>query len=372
MKLLFVGDFSVQCRSKKVFEDHQKAYQALKEVKDVCDCHDFSIVNFESPITNSDFKILKDGPSLKNPSNSVDVLKAIGFNVMMLANNHIKDYGNKGIHDTINICLQKNIKYVGAGINIDEARKPLVLEHGGTKVGLINVCESEYSIASLEEPGTNPIDEVNLFYDINELKNKVGHIIVCIHGGREHYQLPTPRMKKLYRYIIDLGADMVVNHHQHCYSGYEIYKGKPIFYGLGNFYFDNIGKKRSIWNEGLMLSVDLEANLRWQLIPIEQCASEPNVKILSYESVRNELQKLNSIIEDDKLLGLSFISEAAKALPLSPMQPYTNHYIRALYHRRFLPNLISRRKLIEILNLVRCETHRDMLITHLETVLNNE
>ena len=54
-------------------------------------------------------------------------------------------------------------------------------------------------------------------------------MFLILHGGIEHYQLPSPRMKKWYRHIIDLGASAIVNHHQHCFSGYELYNGKPIF-----------------------------------------------------------------------------------------------------------------------------------------------
>ena len=98
-------------------------------------------------------------------------------------------------------------------------------------------------------------------------------MLVIVHVGPEHYQLLIPRMKEMYRFFIDVGADVVVNHHQHCFSGYEIYKEKPIFYGLGNFCFDWIGKRNGMWNEGLLLSLTLDLNHKRQfvLIPYRQC-----------------------------------------------------------------------------------------------------
>ena len=176
-------------------------------------------------------------------------------------------------------------------------------------------------------------------------------------------------MKELYHYIADLGADLIVNHHQHCYSGYEVYKNVPIFYGLGNFYFDNPSKRDCIWNQGLMLSVSLGDSIYWELIPIEQCNQDAAVKILPYKDIKQKVEELNTIISNDESLKQTYNSMIEKQHPLSPMQPYSNHYVRALYHRGFLPNLISKQKQAEILNAVRCETHRDLLITYLEGIL---
>lgn len=369
MKILFAGDFSVQDRAKLIFEDRQKAINALSEVSAICRNHDLCIVNFESPVTESCNPILKDGPKLKNPKYSISVLKETGFDLFTLANNHLKDYGIKGVTDTIDACLGSGIKVIGAGKNIAEARKSYIWEKDGKRIAFLNVCENESSIASENEPGSAPVKEINLYYDINIAKENADYVVVIVHGGREHYQFPTPRMKELYHYIADLGADLIVNHHQHCYSGYEVYKNVPIFYGLGNFYFDNPSKRDCIWNQGLMLSVSLGDSIYWELIPIEQCNHDAAVKILPYKDIKQKVEELNTIISNDESLKQTYNSMIEKQHPLSPMQPYSNHYVRALYHRGFLPNLISKQKQAEILNAVRCETHRDLLITYLEGIL---
>lgn len=369
MKILFAGDFSVQDRAKYVFQDKQNAMNALSEISSICTKHDLCIVNFESPVTEYCNSILKDGPKLKNPKVSISVLKETGFNLFTLANNHLKDYGTKGVMDTIEACLEVGVKTIGAGANIVEARKSYIWECEGKRIAFFNVCENESSIASDNEPGAAPIKEINLFYDINDAKKNADNVVVIIHGGREHYQLPTPRMKELYHYIADLGADLIVNHHQHCFSGYEVYKGVPIFYGLGNFYFDNPSKRNCIWNQGLMLSVSLGNSVTWELIPIEQCDTDAVIKILPYEDIKQKEEELNAIISNDESLKQAYRAMIEKAHPLSPMQPYTTHYVRALYHRGFLPNLISMQKQTEILNAVRCETHRDVLITYLENLM---
>lgn len=371
MKILFAGDFSVQDRAVYLFRDTNNAIEAFKSVKKVCDSHDLSIVNFESPVTESKNKILKDGPCIQNPKKSVEVLKSVGFNLFTLANNHLRDYGTQGVTDTIEECQAQNVAYVGAGACLNEARQPYIYEKDGKKVGILNVCENESSIASNCEPGANPISEINLYYDVNAIISLVDYVIVIVHGGREHYKLPTPRMKKLYRYIIDLGADLVVNHHQHCYSGYETYRGKHIFYGLGNFYFDRYGKRNAEWNKGLFLSVDFNDMLSFELLPITQCNDKPEVLVEDYKLVAKEIIEINSIIQDDKLLEESYFQLVDRTKPLSPMQPYTTHYIRALYNRGFLPDVISKVKKVMILNAIRCETHKELLIAYLERYLKD-
>lgn len=371
MKILFAGDFSVQERAVTLFENIQDAEKAFEQIKDVCSEHELSVVNFESPVTDKGTTILKDGPCILNPRNSVDVLKNVGFNIFTLANNHLRDFGAKGVLDTMDACKKNEINYVGAGKTLSEARNPHIIESSDKKIGIISVCENESSIAKDNQPGANPISEIYLFYDIKELRKKVDYIVVITHGGREHYQLPTPRMKKLYHYIIDLGADIVVNHHQHCYSGYETYKGKLIFYGLGNFYFDRAGKHHSIWNKGFLLSVDLGEKLSYKLIPIIQCDDAPNVLVQSYDTVSEEIRKLNEIIQDDDKLETAYKQMLCKTKPLSSMQPYTGHYVRALYNRGFLPDAISKSKKVAILNIIRCETHRELIIKYLEQELGD-
>lgn len=145
----------------------------------------------------------------------------------------------------------------------------------------MNVCEYEFSIAGKSSPGANPIDLIDLCSRIKKIRKDVNYIILIVHGGHEHYQLPSPRMKKLYHFFIDEGVDIVVNHHQHCYSGYELYNNKYIFYGLGNFCFDNKKKRDSIWNEGLLLELNLDkTNTSFNLYPYEQCNKEAGVRLL--------------------------------------------------------------------------------------------
>lgn len=162
---------------------------------------------------------------------AVDAVKYAGFDVCTLANNHILDYGTTCCLDTKRLLEEDGIKTVGIGENLSRAADILYLKKENETLAIINCCEHEFSIATEETAGANPLNPIQQYYKIQEARQSADYVLVIVHGGHEYYQLPSPRMKETYRFFIDAGADAVINHHQHCYSGYEEYKGKPIFMG---------------------------------------------------------------------------------------------------------------------------------------------
>ena len=119
------------------------------------------------------------------------------------------------------------------------------------------------------------------------------------------------------RFFIDAGADAIINHHQHCYSGYEIYHGKPIFYGLGNLLFDHKSERHGPWNEGFMVSLRLDKQTlpQFELYPYTQCNERPSV-IPMNEAERKifaeRIDKLNQIISNEDQLNTTFETWAQK------------------------------------------------------------
>lgn len=354
--------------------DRINLQHAFSDVQALISGCDYAIVNLESPVTDCGTPIVKDGPSLKNPISVFDVIKYCDFNVATLANNHLKDYGGQGVIDTIRSCKDHDFLHIGAGLCLADARCPLIFSKmDGVKVGLLNICEHESSIVTDSEAGANPLDFSYLYNDINNLKQQVDKVIVIIHGGCEHYQLPTPRMKRDYHLIVDFGADIIVNHHQHCYSGYEIYKGKPIFYGLGNFFFDNPRKRHDKWNEGLLLKLEItKDDIHFELLPYNQCDDYPVIRMREYDEVKNKIEGLNTIIADEKLLNEHFSQWVSSKKPLYPFLPYGNHYLRAMYNRGYLPDCISKQNKALIENVISCETHREILLHYLKCHLHKD
>lgn len=362
MKLLIAGDYSPLERIQNKMS--QGDYSYFDDVKDIIKAHDFSIVNLECPICDKyDRPIDKNGPNLSTSANVIPSLQYAGFNIVTTANNHILDYGETALKQTLNSLDSAKISHVGSGYNLAEASKPLILNCNQARTAIINCCENEFSIATNTKGGANPIDIIDIARQIKTLKETVNYIIIITHGGHEICQLPPISMKKRNRFFIEMGADAVINHHQHVFSGYEIYDGKPIFYGIGNFCFDREGIHNQLWNIGFMISLDLSTDVKVEIIPYDQCSDEPKIKKLSSESMNIELQKINEIIKDDEILTqeLNKYYERQYNQIKTAIQPFSNRLISGLIYKGFLPSLISKKTLLRLQNWVLCESHRAKL-----------
>lgn len=369
MKVLVAGDYCDANRVSDKIKEGQYGF-LFDDVKPIIEEADYSFVNFEFPIViNEGEPIPKCGPNLKGQEKSIDAIRYAGFNACTLANNHILDQGEKSCIDTKRLLEDVGINTVGAGKNLGEASEILYLKKDEEVLAVINCCEHEFSISTETSAGANPLNPIQQFYKIQEAKKNTDYVLVIVHGGHEHYQLPSPRMKETYRFFIDAGADAVVNHHQHCYSGYEVYKEKPIFYGLGNFLFDDINLRKSIWNEGYMVNIRFNKTTfpTFNLLPYTQCNDEPKIVFMKGESEKqffNTISSLNSTIADDYKLKVAheeMKKKYAKGYQCL-LQPYSFRMDKGLYKRGYLPSLISQKKKYQILNYLQCEAHLERLI----------
>ena len=369
MEIVVFGDFCSQQRVGALIEERKYAdvFGSVQEILAGCD---YSIVNLEAPVVERTAKAIKKiGPNLRCTIGAIEALKYAGFNCVTLANNHFYDYGNTGVEDTLVTCASNAIDVVGGGRNIDEATKILYKRMKGIKVAIINVCEHEWSIASPCKGGSAPLDVVKNYYQIREAKKKADYVLMIVHGGTEHYNLPTPRMKKMYRFFIDAGADVVVNHHQHCYCGYEEYNGKYIFYGLGNFCFDLNQQNQNLWHQGFGVKLSFSERISFELLPYIQCAKNATVDFdVDKGLFEREICKLNEIIQDDNLLEVSFerlLTEKERNY-LVLLEPYANRWLKALRFRKLLPSLWSQLWGRYLLAVFRCESHQDLTLKILE------
>lgn len=366
MKILIAGDFCPKDRVTTILGSSQQK-EILKDVAPIVKRCDLSIVNLECPLFDIEAKpILKQGPNLKGNPIACELLQDCGFKLVTLANNHILDYGEEGIKQTIVTLDKIKLNYVGVGTNLQKASQIHCYEKNNQKIAIINCCEHEFSIASDDTAGANPLNPINQWYAINEAKKKADYILVIVHGGHEHYSLPSPRMQATYRFFIDAGADAIINHHQHCYSGYKIYKERPIFYGLGNFCFDWDGKRDSGWNYGYMVELHIDRKIDFTIYPYEQCNHTPYVKLLQAEKrkrIIDDIQQLNTIIASPTLLKKEHETWMTKDERdwLISLTPFTNRYIQALMRRKYIPVSISKQKVIALLNKIACESHNDKL-----------
>jgi poly-gamma-glutamate synthesis protein (capsule biosynthesis protein) len=335
-----------------------------------------AIVNFECPIVEGkDTPIFKNGPLLKCAPQSVEMIKDAGFRLVTLANNHFRDQGDNGVKTTISTLKNYGIDYVGGGLDIKEASQTYYYEYNGKKTAVINCCEHEFSIADEDTPGSNPLNPIKLWYAIQDAKNKADYVLLIVHGGHEMYQLPSPRMQETYRFFIDAGADAVVNHHQHCYSGYEVYKEKPIIYGLGNFCMDDARYRNNIWNEGYMVIISFGESIKFELIPYIQGNASECLELMKgdrIDSFNQTLKQINSTILNPKLFKTTYdqwVMQASRHY-LMDMMPYTMKVFKWMAFRGFLPRTPARKRLLSLYNKIICESHRDRLLVYIKRYLD--
>lgn len=370
MKIIIAGDFATTYRGINAIE---RGNAFSEEIVALLNNSDFSIVNLESPVAEGECKpIEKIGPNLRTNRIAIEYLKKSGVDVVTLANNHFFDYGEEGVRQTVESLINNDIQYVGGGRTEEEKRKVLYLEDDENRVAVLNYCEAEFSVRN--GGGSNHIDPICVYHDIQEAKLKASFVIVITHGGHEGYNLPSPRMQELCRFFIDAGANIVVNHHQHCYSGCENYHSGKIFYGLGNFFFDEPSDADKLWTEGFMLQLILDKSgaFTTKSLPYVQCTKDKAVVRLMNEDkcleFNDSIDSLNSIIVDNNLLEKMF-AEYAKSKKDNYriiFSPYSNRYIKALCKRGFIPSFFTNRRKMCALNDIRCEAHRDLLIESLK------
>ena len=365
INILIAGDVVPSDRTVSLFKEKRTEY-LFGEVIPVLKEADYAVVNFEAPIViDKGNPIKKSGPNLAASPQSMEVIKEAGFNMITLANNHFRDQGQVGVEDTLNLAERLELDYVGGGENLTEANKTKYVSIKDKKFAFLNFCEQEYSIATDIYGGSNPYDIINITKAIQEAKATADYVILILHGGIEHYQLPSPRMKKEYRFFVDAGADAIINHHQHCFSGYEIYKGKPICYGLGNICFDMLKKRNNgLWDKGFMARLTFDGGqIMLSRIPYSQCNEEPRVRLLEERAYDERLSELNVIISNDISLAIyyqNFVAKEHKKM-LSLINVFGNRVFDKLYKMGYLGRFYKKNRLYVAKDLLFCESHYDIL-----------
>jgi len=288
MKILIAGDLVI----KQSYDALDKIDQSIIDLFTHSDCN---IVNLEAPVTDSDTKILKTGLYLKSDKKcTLEVLKKLNIHIVALANNHIKDYDEEGVLDTINFCKENDIKAMGAGKNLIEASRTTILDTPEGTIAIVNIAENEWSSADESTAGANGMDLIKDTKKIQQAKKENDFVFVIVHGGHEYYNLPSPRMQEQYRFYAEQGADIVVGHHTHCISGYEIHNGTPIYYSLGNFLFTKSSPQED-WYTGLVLEVNIRnSKLSTNLHPVKQTKEEFRLLLLQNIEKANILHRIEN------------------------------------------------------------------------------
>ena len=269
MTILFSGDV--------LLSDHVlNAYSRAGGISGVLDqgylsaiqSADYFAVNEEFPFSSRGTQASDKQYTFRLAPEKVSLFKEIGIDAVTLANNHALDYGTDALLDTCEILDQADILHTGAGKDLDTAKQPVLFEKNGQRVALIGatrvIPKADWA-ATKGHPGMLSSYEVSvepLLAQIAECHASGDKVVVLIHWGIERDEMPQEYQRALARRYIDAGADLVIGSHPHVLQGIEYYKGKPIFYSLGNFVFGS-----SIPKTMLVQAAFTGDSLSLQLIP---------------------------------------------------------------------------------------------------------
>ena len=338
-----------------------------KELKNILETAAYRIFNLEVPLTDVEKPIIKEGPNLIASRKTVVGYKAIGVDLLTLANNHILDQDVQGLISTETVLDEYGISHLGTGKNLSEAYKPFIFSFLEKKVGIYSCVEHEFSVATEEKPGANPFDPLCSFDHIAELKEQVDYLIVLYHGGKEHYRYPSPMLQKICRKFVDKGADLVICQHSHCIGCEEKYNAKTIVYGQGNFIFDDCND--DCWQTSILVKIDAKMNVSY--IPLVKTgksvrmADEHNAKeiMTSFYARSEEIRNPDFINEKYKEFAETFSDFYLRALlgRRSMCFRIINKLSKGTYMKRYLRRTYGLTSKVKIANYIDCEAHRELM-----------
>jgi len=286
------------------------------------------------------------------------------------------DLDTQGLEDTLEACASINIPTVGAGLNVKQAQKFHVIEKDGFKVAIIALAEHEFNQADENKAGSAPMDAIDNYHQIIEAKKEADIVIVTLHAGNEYFPYPRPNLRKLCKHYIDLGVEAVICHHPHVPGAYEYHKGKPIFYSIGNLIFDNENPPKE-WDEGFM--VDLSINIKSksieniELIPYNQSIELNGIKLLKDEKKDLFIKRIESyreILEDEKSYQNEWENFVKKEADNYIMRNYVPPLFRGIgflcRNTSFIKLYFNSKSILPRLNMIRCQSHREVLQCSLE------
>lgn len=369
MKIIVLGDIGASSFNLQAFCEAEKSLFS-DEIVSICKNADIVLLNLEKPLVDQLSPLGKCPPDYYAPTKTINGIKMLSPTAVTLANNHIMDQGNNGLYSTIAALRENDIQYVGVGYNITEARKPLIIEKKGIRIGIYACCEKEFSYAEEDRPGANIFDPLFSLDDITILKKQCDHLIVLFHGGMQGYPYPTPRQQQVCRKMIDKGANLIVCQHSHVIGCEEEYNGAHIVYGQGDFLLDDTNEDD---HAGIIIEESLvEEKQIIKFYPIETRNHRVNIAsqkdsyliIKEFEKRSNEIVEAEVVKKHYQKLCEKKISDYLLKLSGSNMlvQRALRRFGLTKAYSGFLYNMAARYRLLDYLF---CDTHREAIETGL-------
>lgn len=358
VKIAFLGDISLNDDYNLLYKAKEKPFEAVSGLLNECD---LVIGNLECLARSEQGENLLKSPRLKTDLDTLNYLKDIKLGLACLANNHVYDNLEEGFIKTCEFLEKNGIQRMGASITGDE-REPYIFEKNGVRVGVLNYVTSDTNPNLPADAKVKPnwFELGKVINDIHKLRSKVNHIVVFPHwGGKmEGSMLPDRDLIPLAHKLIDEGADLIIGHHSHTLQPYEIYKGKHIYYSIGNFSFSGINhedkpeKSFTINKRGrssVILLVKLSP-LSYNVLPHKIVNENLHVKLIGPLSC-TELTAINSVraLLNKDLLWLLFLFYEKIIYPIIRyLFHYDSNFVRQLVQLKPISMLKHLRKITKL------------------------
>lgn len=215
---------------------------------------DVVLGNLENPLCENGDPIYKWGPNFRASPKVAKILSAAGFAILGVANNHMRDFGDRCFLETLDHITDAGMLPVGGGSNASLAYEPVVIRKESLSIGILAFTFRQESVAGRDRPGAADLDDPKCYEAVRKLRNEVDLVIVFVHMDPEYSDYPAPHRIEMAHNLIDSGAEIVIGHHPHVFQGLEIYKGKLIAYSLGNFLF-HTQRQRPLTSLGYILKI---------------------------------------------------------------------------------------------------------------------
>lgn len=349
-------------------------------LKQLLDSADINIVNYEAPSWDSrnslPVPISKSGPSLHQDIKAPEWLEKNGFTLASLANNHIFDYGDIGYESTVSSF--NSIRLFGAG-TWEEAYRPCIVEVGGQTVAFLSLSHCEFGTLTDRWDkryiqGTAWINHPEVDKIIMETRKRVDLLFIFAHAGMENISQPLPEWRDRYRSFIDIGCDGVIASHPHVAQGWETYRGKPIVYSLGNFYFPKPTKKQDSWYRSLCASIISDnEGIHLEMTPI--VFNDAHIDIDTSEEFKRYLEDVNKVLSNEGLyikevneICIRLLDEHYRLFEAGGLLRYNPYKLLKITAKKILGKESS--DTVHLINNLWCESHRFLICRALKLIDN--
>lgn len=295
--LSFVGDVSLADNwyiAPKYDERRKKVYGILSEsVIDIMTTSDIMVANSEFTVSDRGSKMPNKYYTFRASPQRLSIYEEMGVDLVTLANNHVYDFGQVAFYDMLDALDEYNMPYIGAGRNIEEAKRPYYFIINGYKIAFVNATRAEKYILTPEATETDGgvlrcYDPTLFANTIKEAKSQSDYVVALVHWGKEDSHNLENVQVETSRTYIDAGADIIIGTHAHVLQGIEYYKDKPIIYNLGDFIFNNETKDTGIFQ----IKMKNDGDLEYYFIPCLE--KDEYTKTLDKEEKQRVIKNMNS------------------------------------------------------------------------------